>query len=150
MLTAPVEPLIVISTFGPRPRPNGPLHLGIDLACKLGQDVRAVATGVVLKSYLSSCDPPTWRPGDPKPRVMGYGNVVFISHDDGTQARYAHLDARTVREGDRVDAGQVIGRAGTTGYSFGVHLHFELRRDGKPIDPLPFFAHLNPAVISRS
>jgi murein DD-endopeptidase MepM/ murein hydrolase activator NlpD len=148
-LVPPVDCLFVVSPFGPRPRPDGPLHPGVDLRAPLGTEVRAVAAGKVIDSRLSPNDPPDWRPGlaapaswpkgKPWPRVMGYGNLVKLSHEDGSVSVYAHLAKRYVRVGDQVQAGEPIGEAGSTGYSFGPHLHFELRLDGgrSVVDPLP-------------
>jgi len=67
-----------------------------------------------------------------------YGNLVKIRHTDGYETRYAHLKAfrRGIRKGKRVKKGQVIGYVGTTGRSTGPHLHFELRKHGRAINPL--------------
>lgn len=173
---APCDPLVVSSRFGPRPRllvdgvTLGPLHPGLDLQAGYRQVVRAVASGVVLRSYLSSnyklavpVDEEgkpipgakeqlvlyAWRPGDPKPASMGYGETVLLVHPGGLQTRYAHLSERLAQEGEHVEAGQPIGLAGTTGFSFGVHVHFEVKSDGGRsfVDPLPLFAHLKPTVF---
>jgi murein DD-endopeptidase MepM/ murein hydrolase activator NlpD len=66
-----------------------------------------------------------------------YGNLVIVRHDNGYETRYAHLSAVAVKTGDHVDAGTQVGNVGTTGYSTGPHLHFEVRHDGTPIDPAP-------------
>lgn len=144
----PVNPMVVSSPFGPRPAPNGPLHPGIDLRAPLGWPVMAVAAGKVVDSRLSPNDPDWWRwgmkrPADwpaktPWPRVMGYGNLIKISHEDGTITVYAHLAKRSVAVGDLVVAGQVIGEAGSTGFSSGPHLHFEVRTEGGRalVDPM--------------
>lgn len=149
LLFPPVKPLIITSCFGPRPRPYGPMHPGVDCRCVYGQEIYAVQSGEVVRSYLSANDPPDWKAGShpppgwpvgkPYPKVMGYGETILILHADGTLSRYAHLAQRLVEAGQHVEGGQVIGHAGTTGYSFGVHLHFELRSDGGRsfIDPLP-------------
>lgn len=188
MFVAPVDPLVVLphGKFGPRPKvladgvTPGPLHPGLDLACILGQAVRAMADGIVLRSYLSEnlrkvpvwmaeagldgkpvqakdaagnplfkLEKYPWRPNDPKPDVMGYGETIVLLHPDGSQTRYAHLSRRLVElEGEHVRAGQPIGQAGTTGYSYGVHLHLEVKPDGRHVaDPLPLLAHLNPVVL---
>ncbi len=67
-----------------------------------------------------------------------YGLYVVLRHGDGFTTRYGHLSAFTVAAGDTVAAGQVIGLSGNTGYSTGPHLHFEIRVDGVPVDPLPY------------
>ncbi|HEV7558054.1 MAG TPA: peptidoglycan DD-metalloendopeptidase family protein [Kofleriaceae bacterium] len=96
-------------------------HPGFDLAAKTGTPVAAAAGGTITHAGEAGT----------------YGNLVTIRHDNGFETRYAHLSAVTVKVGDKVDAGQQVGNVGTTGYSTGPHLHFELRRDGKPLDPAP-------------
>ncbi|HEY1812722.1 MAG TPA: peptidoglycan DD-metalloendopeptidase family protein [Kofleriaceae bacterium] len=96
-------------------------HPGFDLAAPTGTTVDAAASGTVTHAGPAGT----------------YGNLIIIKHADGVETRYAHLSATSVKEGDHVDAGQPIGAVGTTGYSTGPHLHFEVRKDGKPIDPAP-------------
>lgn len=168
---APLERMVCSSGFGPRPRIDprtgrpGPLHPGWDLCADPRAAVRAVADGVVLRSYLSGnfrlvvpldaegrpvvgakpqLVPYAWKPGLPDPDSKGYGETILLLHADGTQTRYAHLDSRLVQEGEHVAAGQAIGLAGSTGFSFGCHLHFEAKADGGRsfLDPAPLFAHL--------
>ncbi|MGM9925973.1 MAG: peptidoglycan DD-metalloendopeptidase family protein [Bacillus sp. (in: firmicutes)] len=93
--------------FGSR----GGAHKGLDIAGSLDSDIKAVSRGVVSKSYYSD----------------SYGHVVFIHHpEEGYETVYAHLNARSVKEGDKVAQGQLIGKMGNTGQSHGVHLHFEV------------------------
>jgi hypothetical protein len=95
-------------------------HTGVDFRAKTGDQVRAFAGG-----KISSRSP-----------GKAYGNAVLIDHDDHTQGLYAHLSAKDVRPGQRVEPGQPIGKAGSTGNSTGPHLHFELRRGAnKPTNP---------------
>ncbi len=98
-------------------------HPGIDLMAPYGSPVQAAASGVV--TYAG--------------RYYAYGNIVDISHADGSVTRYAHLSrfAAGVRPGTNVAGGQVIGAIGTTGNAHGAHLHFEVRVNGAPIDPKP-------------
>lgn len=98
------------------------LHLGVDLKTAYGAPVRATAAGVVTGAEMS----------------VVYGRVVDIRHDNGITTRYAHLSAMDVNIDDRVAAGQVVGRVGTSGRSTGPHLHYETRVNGKPIDPYEF------------
>jgi murein DD-endopeptidase MepM/ murein hydrolase activator NlpD len=86
-------------------------HYGIDIAASSGTPVLAATDGQVSKSYYSE----------------SYGNVIFIRHAD-YETVYAHLSQRTVKEGDRIKGGQVIGLVGNTGHSFGAHLHFEVHK----------------------
>ena len=97
-------------------------HPGYDLAAKTGTPVSAAAAGTVISAGPAGT----------------YGNLVTVRHGNGVETRYAHLSATTVKAGDHVDAGQQIGNVGTTGYSTGPHLHFEVRKDGQAIDPAPF------------
>jgi murein DD-endopeptidase MepM/ murein hydrolase activator NlpD len=94
--------------FGTR---NGK-HFGIDIAAMTGTDIVAAKDGIVMKSYYSRT----------------YGHVVFIRHDDGYEAVYAHMSKRIAKEGQRVNEGEKIGEVGNTGHSRGAHLHFEVHR----------------------
>ena len=97
-------------------------HLGIDFAARRGTPVMAAGSGTIVWSQ----------------RMGSYGNLVKIRHSDGYETRYAHLKAfrRGIRRGKHVKKGQVIGYVGTTGRSTGPHLHFELRKRGRAINPL--------------
>lgn len=106
----------VTSPFGQR---WGRPHEGVDLQADRGDAVLAAANGVVVEARVA----------------RGYGNLVVIRHGSSYTTHYAHLHRIRVREGDTVRRGDVIGTAGDTGVATGVHLHFEIRRDGEPIDP---------------
>jgi lipoprotein NlpD len=93
---------------------------GIDIAGKAGQDVQASADGVVVYSGAG---------------LVGYGELIIIKHTDEWLSAYGHNEKRLVGEGARVSAGQVIARMGHTGAPRDM-LHFEIRRNGKPVDPL--------------
>ena len=71
-------------------------------------------------------------------RKSGYGKVVEITHGNGLTTRYAHMSRFSARVGQEVEAGHVIGAIGSTGRSTGPHLHYELWRDGRPVDPRRF------------
>ena len=98
----------------------GRLHAGIDLAAGSGSTIRAAAAGTVSSAGTES----------------GYGRAVRIVHPDGTTTVYAHMSQLVVSTGQRVEAGAQVGQEGSTGRSTGPHLHFEVRVDGAPIDPL--------------
>lgn len=85
-------------------------HKGIDIAGNINEAVYAVDRGVVAKSYYSE----------------SYGNVVFIKHSNGLETVYAHLNKRLVKQNEKVEKEQMIGKMGNTGNSSGVHLHFEI------------------------
>ena len=105
----------------------GRLHGGIDIAAPIGTPILAAASGVI--------DYATWNDG-------GYGNMIDIRHADGTITRYAHMNELYVKEGQSVSQGQTIGAMGSTGFSTGPHLHFEIRPNGGgAIDPMGFLAN---------
>jgi len=95
---------------------------GIDISTKYGDNVFAVAPGKVV--YAD--------------RFMGYGNLVLVDHLDGYYSLYGHLAEMLVNTGDEIPAGRIIGRVGESGSLSGPILHFELRKDGKPVDPMAY------------
>ncbi|HEC33929.1 MAG TPA: M23 family metallopeptidase [Chloroflexi bacterium] len=102
--------------------PENPGHAGLDIAAALHDPIYAAAAGTVSFAGPSG----------------GYGNLVLIDHADGWQSWYAHLSYISVTAGQEVAQGETIGAAGSTGYSTGPHLHFELRYHGRPVDPLVY------------
>jgi len=100
----------------------GRMHTGIDLAAPYGSPVRSVTAGTVLSAGYEG----------------GYGKLVKIQHDDSTVTYYAHNSRILVASGERVDAGEMIAAEGSTGHSTGPHVHFEVRIDGNPINPIPW------------
>lgn len=109
-------------------------HPGFDLAAPTGTPVGAAAGGTVVHAGPAGT----------------YGNLVTVRHENGYETRYAHLSAVTVAKGDKVQPGQQIGNVGTTGYSTGPHLHFEVRHEGKTIDPAPLLPlNRSPARTNR-
>ncbi len=97
-------------------------HEGIDIKAPLGQPVYAGAAGKVVFTGIDG----------------GYGKVIKIEHPGGYQTVYAHLDKISVKEEQQVEKGDQIGTVGNTGISATPHLHYEVRKDGKAIDPLQF------------
>lgn len=120
---APLAHLYVTSSFGSINRPGGKPHNGTDFRASRGTAVFTPANGRVVIST------------DHYEGGSRYGKVVIIEHDDGTRTLYAHLDDRTVRAGQIVQAGQQIALSGATGKVTGPHLHFEVSRYGMHIDP---------------
>ena len=113
------------SGFGTRRDPiNGRArsHNGQDLAGPKGTPILATGDGTIIFAG----------------RQTGYGNVVKIRHSFGYETVYAHLNAFRVKTGERVSRGDVIGGMGNTGRSTGTHLHYEIRIDGKPTNPMPY------------
>jgi murein DD-endopeptidase MepM/ murein hydrolase activator NlpD len=124
----PVREGYISSYFGERMDPfNGEeaFHKGIDFASDAGSDVLAVAAGIV-----------TWS----GPRE-GYGNLVEVNHGNGYVTRYAHAARTLVAVGDEVERGQAVAVVGSTGRSTGPHVHFEVLRDGRQIDPMAYVGH---------
>lgn len=121
----PVAQLKRSSDFGYRADPfhgGGAFHAGIDLLGGSGEAIHSAADGVVVRAGW-------W---------AGYGKVVVVDHGNGLETRYGHLSRFHVKEGDSVRQGEVIGGMGSTGRSTGTHLHFEIRIDGRAVDPQPF------------
>ena len=113
------------SYYGMRADPftgESAMHKGLDFAGEAGVDVVTTAAGIV-----------TWA-GD----RYGYGQLVEIDHGDGFVTRYGHNDTLSVSIGDVVTKGQPIAKMGNTGRSTGVHVHYEVIRNGKQVDPLPY------------
>ena len=107
------------SPFGPRGKG---FHAGIDIGSPSYQEVKAAMDGEVILARQTQ---------------TGYGKVVILRHDLGFSSIYGHLNVIIAREGEAVRLGQSIGGVGSTGRSTGPHLHFELRHDGRPLNPLP-------------
>ena len=117
----------VNSYFGPRIHPitgrSGQHHAGIDIPAPTGTRIIAAADGIVRTSG----------------RLGGYGTTVIIDHGNGYRTLYAHNSRNRVSVGDHVVAGQHIADVGSTGDSTGPHLHFEIIRNGTPVNPMPYF-----------
>ncbi len=124
----PVDKGWIASDYGWRTAPfTGAVvwHEGVDFAGKAGADVIAVASGVV--TWAGSLD--------------GYGEMVEISHSGGYATRYAHNQENLVEVGDLVKKGEVIALMGSTGRSTGPHVHYEVYKHGRTIDPASYIAH---------
>jgi murein DD-endopeptidase MepM/ murein hydrolase activator NlpD len=124
-LRRPLASSEITSGFGTRLDPffNKPsYHSGVDFRSDAGSAVRATAGGVVTEAGNSG----------------GYGLMVEIDHGNGLSTRYAHLSSISVKVGDRLPIGAVVGHVGTTGRSTGPHLHYEVRVDGEAIDPMRY------------
>ncbi|MFL6784026.1 MAG: M23 family metallopeptidase [Sphingomicrobium sp.] len=114
------------SGFGYRSDPfrgAAAMHPGIDLAGPTGTPIYATADGTVLRAG--------WNSG-------GYGNLIEVDHGRGITTRYGHLSAILIHAGDHIARGQLIARMGSTGRSTGSHLHYEVRIDGRAVNPVPF------------
>ena len=115
----------ITSNYGMRVHPiTGvyKLHTGVDISASMGTEFTAIANGVVVKAEYNSA----------------YGNMVIIDHGGGVQTLYAHGSEIVATLGQVVNAGDVILKVGSTGYSTGPHAHFEVRVNGNPINPLDY------------
>jgi murein DD-endopeptidase MepM/ murein hydrolase activator NlpD len=122
----PVKTAAFTSGYGVRSDPfkgGAAMHAGIDLSGPVGTPIYATADGVVTTAGYNN---------------GGYGNLVKIEHGRGIETRYGHLASMSVSAGQRITRGQVIGRMGSTGRSTGSHLHYEVRIDGRAVNPIPF------------
>ncbi len=120
-LTLPVRGR-VSSGFGPRRHPvdgRPHFHSGIDVAAARGSEVVSPAAGEVVETGSGGAS----------------GRYLRVRHGDGTVSSYAHLERIDVREGDRIEGGQILGTVGTTGRTTGPHLHLSVLREGSAIDP---------------
>ncbi|HEV8580756.1 MAG TPA: M23 family metallopeptidase [Thermoanaerobaculia bacterium] len=116
---------IFTSGFGYRADPlthGRGVHQGVDIAAAPGQPVRASADGVVVRAGT----------------IGGLGQAVYVAHGFGLTTRYGHMSRIEVRPGQRIKRGDVVGRVGNTGRSTGYHLHYEVRVDGDPVNPLAY------------
>jgi murein DD-endopeptidase MepM/ murein hydrolase activator NlpD len=115
----------VTSPFGVRTDPllgTAALHSGMDFRAPTGMPAKVTAPGVVVKAGWNG----------------GYGRMVEVDHGNGFATRYGHLSKINVTVGERLNAGDVIGKTGSSGRSTGPHLHYEIRHNGEAIDPLRF------------
>lgn len=122
-LSWPMAQVRVSSDFGTRRHPifkTRKLHKGVDLVAAKGDRVLAAGTGKVIAAH----------------RHRSYGLHVQVDHGDGVVSTYSHLSSMLVKRGDEVQPGDEVGLAGRTGRATGVHLHFEVLIDGRPVNPL--------------
>lgn len=120
----PVAARALTSGFGMRTHPllgGRRAHLGIDLSAPTGSPIVATSDGIVTAA--------DWR--------GGYGLLVALDHGRGLETRYGHMSRLGVSVGQRVSKGQILGFVGSTGFSTGPHLHYEMRMNGQPVDPTP-------------
>ncbi|WP_185948792.1 M23 family metallopeptidase [Algoriella xinjiangensis] len=99
------------------------MHKGLDFVASTGTPIYATGDGAVKVSEFNS----------------GYGNMVVLKHGNGYESLYAHMSRAKVRSGQKVKRGDVIGYVGTTGLSTGAHLHYEIHKNGEPVDPIMYF-----------
>ncbi len=130
----PVPGSRISSKYGRRHDPftgKSAMHAGLDFKARTGSTIIATASGKIVKAG----------------RNGGYGKMIEINHGGGITTRYAHLSRIKVRVGQHVSRGQLIGKVGSTGRSTGPHLHYEVRRKGRVLDPIHYVRlekHLKP------
>lgn len=122
--------MLVAGFFGVMRKVSPLPSKGLDLAAPPGTPVRAAVAGIVTAA------------GPLNENNGRYGTTVVIA-SGATETLYAHLASTKVQPGARIAAGQIIGTVGTTGFSTGPHLHFQVRQHGAPIDPAPMLADLD-------
>ena len=114
----------ITSKFGLR-EDGTRMHKGVDISLCQGDSVMVAFAGTISRVGYER---------------HGYGYFVIVDHPDGVQSRYAHLQRPLTKPGESVQPGKIIGLGGSTGNSTGPHLHFEIRRYGKPVDPTPLLS----------
>jgi murein DD-endopeptidase MepM/ murein hydrolase activator NlpD len=127
---------VVTSEFGYRRHPitgRRSMHNGIDIAGKTGSPILAMADGLVIFAG----------------RKQGYGNIVKIRHGNGLETWYAHNKENRAKEGDLVRRGQEIATLGSTGRSTGPHVHFEVRKNGSPVNPRAYLNRQTGVRVAR-
>jgi murein DD-endopeptidase MepM/ murein hydrolase activator NlpD len=121
----PIDQMSLSSSYGMRVHPiTGKVarHNGIDIPAPRGTPIYATADGIVGRAQ----------------RLGGYGNYVEIEHGNAIQTRYGHMSSFIVAAGQQVKKGEIVGYVGSTGRSTGNHLHYEVRIEGAPVNPMPF------------
>ena len=124
----PVKGYTYISSYYGWRFNNTDYHTGVDFPAPANTPIRASASGTVI--YV--------RTGAGYGRAWGYGNYLIVDHGGGFSTLYAHCTSVAVNVGDTVTKGQTIAYVGTTGWSTGYHLHFEIRRNGAHTNPLNY------------
>jgi murein DD-endopeptidase MepM/ murein hydrolase activator NlpD len=127
MFGIPIPGAPITSGFGPRVDPvygDVRVHTGIDFGAPTGTPIDASASGTVVVAGV----------------INGYGNCTIIDDGSGFATLYGHQSVLLVQTGQQIVQGQIIGLVGSTGFSTGPHLHFEIRVNGTPVDPMPFLA----------
>jgi murein DD-endopeptidase MepM/ murein hydrolase activator NlpD len=128
----PVDGAEVVGCYCYRAYPDTEFHPGVDLGADYGEVVRAAAAGTVASADWDG----------------GYGEKIDIDHGNGYHTWYAHLSKIEVTPGEYVHKGQEIGLVGSTGFSTGPHLHYQVMLNGSPIDPTPYLDGVPAKVLA--
>ncbi|MBX7232144.1 MAG: M23 family metallopeptidase [Bdellovibrionales bacterium] len=132
-LSWPLNMVKVNQYFNPKKKRRP--HLGVDLAGVKGTPIFSAHEGLVIYAGRA---------------FKGFGKLVIIEYDDRWASLYAHMDKIMVKQGQTVESGQTLGLMGRTGRATGVHLHFELLHDQRPVDPIPLLNNTHQLVDSRT
>jgi murein DD-endopeptidase MepM/ murein hydrolase activator NlpD len=142
----PLQTGSITQYFGPSTYPFEPpgfgyahFHTGVDVAANQGAPILAADDGVVVAADASTING----------QFVGYGNYVIVAHRNNFFSLYGHLLGFTVKPGDAVHQGQLIGYEGSTGNSTGPHVHFEYRYGGNPTNPLPYLPPNGPNSFNQ-
>jgi len=122
----PLDNCFITSDYGFRIHPisgNRSFHTGLDFRASIGDSVYSSRDGIISESGM----------------LVNYGLYIIIKHEGGYETVYSHLDKINVKINDRILSGQIIGESGNSGISTGPHLHFEIRKNGIPLNPDDFF-----------
>jgi murein DD-endopeptidase MepM/ murein hydrolase activator NlpD len=128
----PVDGAAIVGCYCYRSYPDSEFHPGVDLGADYGDVVRASAAGTVSSADYDG----------------GYGEKIDIDHGNGYHTWYAHLSKMEVQPGQFVHKGQEIGLVGSTGFSTGPHLHYQVMLNGAPVDPEPYLNGIPPKVLA--
>jgi len=104
---------------------EGTYHTGIDISAPMGTPIKAAADGLVTHAAFFG----------------GYGRLVIVKHNNGTETYYAHLSKFDVMAGQEIRQGEIVGRVGSSGRVTGPHLHYEVRLAGTPVNPYRYLVH---------
>lgn len=129
----PVDGASVVGCFCYRTSPDVGFHQGVDIGANYGETVRAAAAGTIASADWDG----------------GFGIKVDIDHGNGYHTWYAHLSKTNVHPGERVVKGEPIALVGSTGFSTGPHLHYQVMLNGTPIDPAPYLGGVPPKVLAQ-
>jgi murein DD-endopeptidase MepM/ murein hydrolase activator NlpD len=124
-ISRPLTTMRITSKYGSRIDPfkkTKAFHAGIDFGGRIGDNILATGNGVVKTSAIGK----------------GYGKFVVIDHEHGYRTLYAHLSKKLVKRGDKISRGQIIGLLGNTGRSTGQHLHYEVHKNKKTVNPIKY------------
>ena len=123
----PIDTVKITSSYGWRTKPYKGFHSGIDIAANIWDNVYVTGNGIVTKIIYNN-------------RI--FGNYIIIKHSNGYKSLYSHLSKIFVKRNEKVNKGNIIGKAGNTGITYGYHLHYEIHKNSYTVDPIKFLNKL--------